>query len=173
LLSRFPQLRSRAALWDWFKELCRFGAVGAIAFVVDIGGFNLLTWAFGGHQITAKTISGIVSTLVAYVGNRYWTFGRDKATDTRSTVREFWEFMAVNALAVLVQDGCLGLSHHVLHWTGPLADNIMGNIIGTGLGTIVRYACYKLFVFKRPATPAASESLAAGAEPEAPGTAGE
>ena len=55
------------------RELMKFGVVGGVAFVVDIGLFNLLLHATD-KPLTSKTISMVVATTVSYAGNRTWTF---------------------------------------------------------------------------------------------------
>lgn len=129
-------------------ELARFGAVGAVAFVVDTGLFNLLRYGPGevlaAKPITAKIISVTVATIVAWLGNRYWTFAANR-TDSRS--RELLFFAAVNAGGMLIAVGCLGLSHYVLGLTSPLADNVSANVIGLALGTAFRYVAYRWLVF--------------------------
>src|SRR5688572_4125504 len=77
-----------------YREVLKFGAVGAVAFVVDIGVFNLLrheiiavgSYDLGDKPLTAKTISVLAATIVAWLGNRYWTFRRRRRASRR---REF------------------------------------------------------------------------------------
>src|SRR5690349_23803922 len=68
-------LRSR--LRALAREASKFGAVGAVAFGVDLIIFNLLLGA-GSETLTAKTVSTIVATTLAFLGNRFWTW-RDGA----------------------------------------------------------------------------------------------
>lgn len=135
-------MRSRAL------ELARFGSVGAVAYVVDIGLFNLLRFGPGGlledKPITAKVASVAVATLVAWVGNRYWTFS---ARRTASPRRELVVFAVVNVGGMLVAVACLAFSHYVLGLTSPLADNIAANVVGLALGTAFRYVAYRRLVF--------------------------
>lgn len=154
LLSRITRNQS---LREWFIELIQFGAVGAAAYVVDTGLFNILVYGPGQvmatHPVGAKVVSAIVATLVAWVGNRYWTFRHAR----RSTAR--WElamFLLVNLGGIAVAAGCLGFSRYVLNLSGPVADNIAGNIIGVGLGTVFRYLCYRYVVFTEAPSPASS-----------------
>jgi len=129
-------------------ELARFGSVGAAAYVVDLGLFNLLRFGPGdllGHKpLTAKVISVAVSTMVAWLGNRYWTF-----TDRRSSSRgrEITGFVVVNIGGMVIAVGCLAFSHYVLGLTSALADNVSANVIGLILGTAFRYICYRRLVF--------------------------
>lgn len=129
-------------------ELARFGSVGAVAYVVDAGLFNLLRFGPGellGHKpLTAKVVSVVVATLVSWLGNRYWTFA---ARRTEGRLRELVMFALVNGGGMLVAVLCLWFSHYVLRLTSPLADNIAANVVGVGLGTVFRYFCYKFLVF--------------------------
>ncbi|WP_225753627.1 GtrA family protein [Actinotalea sp. Marseille-Q4924] len=129
-------------------ELARFGSVGAVAFVVDVGLFNLLRYGPGqlleDRPITAKVLSVAVATVVAWLGNRYWTFS---ARRTKSPRRELVVFAVVNVGGMLVAVSCLAFSHYVLGLTSPLADNIAANVVGLALGTAFRYVAYRRLVF--------------------------
>jgi len=135
---------TRQSLWLRFQELAKFGSVGAIAYVVDLGIFNLIRIGFDASPILAKVISVAIATLVAWVGNRIWTF-KDRRTASRS--RELGGFALVNVGGLLIGVLCLWISHYVLGFTSPLADNISGNVIGLGLGTLFRYVAYRRWVF--------------------------
>jgi putative flippase GtrA len=129
-------------------EVVRFGAVGAVAFVVDVGLFNLLRFGPGelleAKPVTAKIISAAVATLVAWLGNRYWVFSRHR-TDSR--LRELAAFALANVGGMLIAVGCLAFSHYILDLTSPLADNVSANGVGLALGTAFRFVAYKWFVF--------------------------
>ena len=130
------------------RELARFGSVGALAYVVDLGLFNLLSFGPGevlGHKpLTAKIVSVAVATLVAWVGNRYWTFSA-RRTQTRG--RELAAFVVVNVGGMLIAVGCLAISTYALGLTSPLAKNVSANVVGLGLGTVFRYLAYRHLVF--------------------------
>jgi putative flippase GtrA len=153
------------ALWARFEELLReiakFGIVGLIALVVDVGLFNILLFAGGAgplndKPLTAKVISVVVATTVAYVGNRFWTFRHRGRTHT--VAREYVLFVVLNGVAMGIALGCLWFSHYALGLTSPLADNISANVIGLGLGTLFRFWSYRKWVF--PVIPDADRELA-------------
>jgi len=149
-----PGARARIA------ELARFGSVGAVAYVVDLGLFNLLRFGPGellhAKPLTAKILSVSVATLVAWLGNRYWAFAGSR---TSSRGRELAGFVVVNVGGLVIGVGCLAFSHYLLGLTSPLADNISANAVGLGLGTAFRYFFYRRLVFT--GIPAAGD-----AEPE-------
>ena len=125
------------------RELLKFGMVGGVAFAVDVGLFNLLLHHTD-KPLTSKTVSTVVATTVAYVGNRLWTFRRR----SRSGVgREYSLFFLLNAVGLAIALGCLATSHYLLGFTGRLADNIAANVVGLVLGTTFRFWSYRRFVF--------------------------
>jgi putative flippase GtrA len=94
--------------------------------------------------LTAKTISVLAATLVAWVGNRYWTFRHRRRASRK---REFVLFVTMNLGGLAISLACLGFSHYVLGLRTTLADNIAGNVIGLGLGTLFRFWAYRQLVF--------------------------
>ena len=130
-------------------ELAKFGVVGLVSLVVDVGLFNLLRSAGGegpfyDRPLTAKFISVLVATTVAYFGNRLWTF-RNRGRTTFA--REYALFVVLNAIAMGIALVCLWFSHYALGFTSPIADNLSANVIGLGLGTLFRFWSYRRWVF--------------------------
>ena len=126
----------------------RFSAVGTAAFFVDLGAFNVLRFGpgelLGDRPLTAKMASVAISTVVAWLGSRYWTFS-DRRSDSRA--RELVSFALVNAGGLVVSVGCLAFCIYILGLTSPLAENVAANVVGQVLGTIFRYYFYKRLVF--------------------------
>ena len=125
------------------RELMKFGVVGGFAFVVDVGLFNLLLHATD-KPLTSKTISTVVATTVAYLGNRHWTFRRRGRSGVR---REYTLFFLLNGVGLVIALTCLAISHYLLGFTGRLADNIAANVVGLALGTAFRFWSYRRWVF--------------------------
>ncbi|PPK97713.1 putative flippase GtrA [Kineococcus xinjiangensis] len=162
------------------REVAKFGVVGAVAFVVDIGVYNLLCFAGPDGQgllwhkpLTAKVISVAVATLCSWLGNRYWTF---RHRNQPGKLRELVLFGVMNACGLLIALACLGFTVYVLGLRSPLAQNVSGNGVGLVLGTAFRFYAYRTFVFVRPAAdvPSAAAAATTGDEATAEGpTAGD
>ena len=133
-------------------EMLRFGSVGLIAFIVDVGLFNLLRFGPGGlladQPLTAKVVSVCAAVLVAWLGNRYWTFAARRSTGGAvAQGAELVRFIVANLVGMGIAVGCLAISHYLLGFTSPLADNIAANGVGLVLGTLFRYLAYRHWVF--------------------------
>lgn len=129
-------------------QLATFGGIGIIAFIVDVGGYNLLRATVMPDQVIwAKVISVTVATGVAWLGHRYVTF---RSTRRPTVAKELMLFLLANGGGLLIASACLFVSHYLLGFTSPLADNISGNVIGLALGTLFRYFTYRFLVFRTP-----------------------
>lgn len=137
------------------RELMKFGVVGSVAFLVDTAVNNGLrqTSLLDDKPLTAKIASATIATVVAFAGNRYWTF---RHRNDPGLARGFGLFAFLNLVGIVIAIACLGLSHYVLGFDSLLADNISGNVIGTGLGTLFRFWSYRKWVFTD--TPAATQA---------------
>ncbi len=136
--------KARGAFDVLYREMIKFGVVGAVAFVIDIGVANLLWHTVLQDKVTtAKLISGALATLVAWVGNRQWTFRHRRS---RRVHHEVGLFFVVNIVALGIAAGVLFVSHNILGFTTTLQDNL-ATILGIGLGTLFRFWAYRKFVF--------------------------
>jgi len=132
--------------------MAQFLTVGAVAFLVDIGLFNLLVFGPGhllGHiPVRAKIVAALVATLVSWLGNRHWTFSERRSHRRRL---ELGLYATINAAALLIAPAVLYITIYWVGATGQLAANVAA-VVGIGIGTAVRYTGYKLWVFpSRPA----------------------
>jgi putative flippase GtrA len=130
-------------------EVTKFGIVGAVGMVVDLGGSNLLRFVIPGplqeKPLTDSAISMVAATIVTYLGNRHWTW-RDRSR--RSMVHEYGMFFVLNGIALVIALLALGFVTYVLGLDSKLWFNI-GKIGGIGLGTLFRFWSYRRFVFKK------------------------
>lgn len=131
-------------------QLTRFGLVGLVGLVIDVGVFNLLraTVLSPDNVVEGPFLAKLVSTSLAiaanWIGNRYWTFRAERGT---RVLREGIEFALVSVAGMGISLLCLWISHYVLGYTGVVADNVSSNVIGLALGTAFRFTFYRLWVF--------------------------
>lgn len=142
-------------------QFTRFGLVGLVGLVIDIGVFNLLRATvlspetYGEGPLLAKVISVSLAIGANWVGNRYWTFRPHRSA---KALREGFAFAIVSVGGMLIALGCLWISHYLLGFQSALADNISANVIGLGLGTAFRFWLYRTWVF----APASGSGAAEG-----------
>ncbi|MFX4272104.1 GtrA family protein [Propionibacteriaceae bacterium Y1685] len=156
---------TRQARWRALAvEVLRFLAVGGVAYVVDVGLTNLLVYGVGrggpmaDHPLPATVASTAASMVVAWLGNKLWTYGH---RGTRTTVRAVVLFIVVNLLSMLLRLVPLAIAWYLLGLRDPVSYNISNNIIGMALAMAFRFLAYRRFVFvdnaARPTTAAAHE----------------
>jgi putative flippase GtrA len=142
-----------------FRTLLRQGiaflAVGGVGFLVDVGVFNALraTLLSPDHvangELWAKAVSVTLAIGVNWLGNRTIAFRRERRTGPRRVVaREALEFFAASLLGSVVSLLCLVVSHDLMGLRSAADDNISTNVIGLALGTALRFALYRLWVFR-------------------------
>jgi putative flippase GtrA len=136
------------------KELSAFGVVGAFCFVLDLGLFQVLYAGAGFGAVGAKLTSTVVSTTVAYLGHRYWSFSHRARTGVR---RESVLFALVNGLTLGLGLAMVGFARYSLGQDSALVLQAV-NVVSIGLGTVIRYLCYRQWVFPAHDSPHAEES---------------
>lgn len=142
-------------------ELLKFGLVGGIAAVIDLGTAGYLQGEHIVGPLSAKAISTAIATVVSYLGNRYWTF-RDRGN--HAPMRAWAVFIGLNLVGLLIAEAAIAFTYYALGFHGTLAYNA-AQVAGTGLATVFRYWTYKKWVFIAP--PVTAEELP---EPELAGT---
>ncbi|GAA3760460.1 putative flippase GtrA [Spinactinospora alkalitolerans] len=157
-------MRFVRALYQRFShlvhEVAKFGTVGAVAYAVQLTSTNLFWWVLGMPELAGQALGTICATVVAFLGNRFWTFSHRERSGLG---REYALFFLLNGVGLLIQVACLWFTVDVLGLDGPLARNIAGNVIGVGLGSLFRFWSYRKWVFRAapsaapPPTPAAEQ----------------
>jgi putative flippase GtrA len=129
-------------------EIAKFGIVGAVNYVIDVGIFNALVVGPLDHKpITSKTISTVIAATSSYFMNRHWTW-RHRAR--RGLVREYAAFVVLSAVALVITLGCLAFGEYLLDQHSLLARNIWGNVVGIGAAMVWRFWSFKRWVFLEP-----------------------
>jgi putative flippase GtrA len=160
---KVSQVRFARGLYEQFRhlihEVAKFGAVGAVGFVVTFAGTAALDKA-GLGIILSSVIATIIATFVTYFGNRYWTFRhRERTGMTRETV----VFFVLNGVGILIQEAVILFSEHMLGLHGPVAD-YSALFVGVVFGTVFRFWSYRKWVWRGSSRPAGALAGSAPAD---------
>lgn len=137
-------------------QFAKFGAIGAMNTLVDLGILNILIFfsgiALGYWYSIFKGISFIVGTTNSYFWNKYWTFGAGGQT----SIKEFGQFLAVSVIGFGIN---VGIASLVVNVMGPIGNislerwaNI-GALSATIISLIWNFLGYKFIVFKPKSYP--------------------
>ncbi len=146
--------RAAAGPWGWLRslyrtfgvlihEMVKFGLVGVLGVVIDVGLFNAFRH-FGIGPLTSKAMSTTTAAVVSYFLNRHWSFSHLARTGTG---RELTLFLVLSAVGLGIAEVCLATSHYLLGLHSALADNVSANGFGLVLGTAWRFWSFKRWVF--------------------------
>ena len=124
-------------------EVAKFGVVGLIGFVVQLGVQNALHSGAGVGAITSVIIAYIVATVVTFIGNRHWAFKHRKGKGLR---HETIVFVLLNVVGIVIQVGIVDIAYYGMGYKDGLSYNI-ATVIGIGLATLFRLYAYRKFVF--------------------------
>ena len=91
-----------------------------------------------------------MSTGVAYIGNRYWTYKERDSGGSREVVL----FLAINGIAIAIQTGITALTYYVMHLDSHLEIFFSKFVLGIGIGMAFRFWCYRSFIFPEGEVPA-------------------
>ena len=139
-----PGLYSRAR--EMLPEMLKFGIVGGLGTVIDLGGAALLHSSYHVEPLAAKAVSVTLATVLTYLGSRFWTF---RERENQSVRREAALFIVLNVVGLLIAEAVIGLVTYVMGLHSQLEYNA-ASFIGTGFGTIFRFWAYRKWVFLDP-----------------------
>jgi putative flippase GtrA len=137
-------------------EVAKFGVVGAVGFVVQLGVQNALHSGAHVGAITSLTIAYIIATAVTFVGNRHWAFKHRKGKGLK---HETILFVLLNVVGYGIQVGIVDVAYYGLGYKDGLSYNI-ATVIGIGLATLFRLFAYRKFVFNNHQPAEAAGELA-------------
>ncbi len=146
-------MSSARRLYERFRQLIHEGAKFGIIGIIGVVIYNLVNNALLSiGPLKAATIAVIVTTVISYVANRYWSFRHRERT---SVPRETVMFFVLNGFGLLIQWAAVGITYYGLDLHGRLPNNIASNV-GIVLGTLFRFWSYRKWVWAAPA-PAAED----------------
>jgi putative flippase GtrA len=143
--------RLRSSWRTLLKEVSGFGVVGVACFAMDLGIFQALYAHVGLGAVTSKLISTAISMTAGYFGHRHWSFSHRARTGLK---REAALFFVVNGVTMAVGLGLVALVRYPLGFDSALALQA-ANVASTAIGTLLRFAFYRKFVFVAQEAPAA------------------
>ena len=127
----------------FIHEIAKFGVVGGIAFIVTELAFNVLI-QMGADSFAANAGATLVAAVVAFVGNRYWTF----RTRHRSGMgRETALFFLLNGVGVLIQQACIEVAKYEFGRNDKVTVNA-AFLVGVMLATMFRFWSYRKWVWR-------------------------
>ncbi|MFJ7776051.1 GtrA family protein [Streptomyces yangpuensis] len=141
------------------REVAKFGAVGGLGVLVNLGVFNLIRHTTDLQVVRASVIATVVAIATNYLGFRYYAY-RDRAQSGRT--REMALFAGFSAIGLVIENGVLYTATYGFGWDGPLASNVF-KFIGIGTATVFRFWSYRTWVFK--ALPPVAPPVGAATEP--------
>jgi putative flippase GtrA len=136
-----------AAFRGLIHEIAKFGVVGALAYVITVAISNALHFQAHIGPISSLAAAMVVAATFSYFANRHWTW---RHKERQGIGREYSLFLALSVVGFAITEIPVGFSEYVLRLHSPLAYNISGNLVGTGLGTIWRFWSFKRWVFLEP-----------------------
>ena len=140
-MPRMASLHRRLA--GLIPELAKFGVVGLIGTVIDLGGADYLHVHMGLGPMVSKALSITAATVFTYLGSRFWTF---RHRVNQALLREGVLFVMLNVVGLAIAEIVIAAATYGLDLKSELAFNV-ASVVGTGLGTIFRYFSYKKWVF--------------------------
>jgi putative flippase GtrA len=154
-------------------EFAKFGTIGVVGLAITNVGYDLLHSHDVG-PVTSATVATIAATIVAYLGNRYWSFRHRERTNIP---REGLIFFVLNGIGLLIQDAAVAFNSYALHKEHHKLAEFVALNCGIAIATVFRFWSYRRFVWAAApgdaataaaaVTPAGSHGPSAAAQPPA------
>ncbi|SDL19318.1 GtrA family protein [Streptomyces indicus] len=134
----------RAQLDQLWREIAKFGAVGGVGMLVNLGVFNLLRHTTDIPVVRASILATAVAICCNYIGFRYFTY-RDR--DKSSRTKEMTLFLLFSIVGLVIENGVLYAATYWFGWDSRLQSNIF-KFVGIGIATMFRFWSYRTWVFR-------------------------
>jgi putative flippase GtrA len=127
-------------------EAFAFGVIGAGNTLL----YMAITWvAMPIGVVKANVLASVVTTTLAYLANRYWTYRHH----TRSALRrEYTLFFGFNMIGLVIQSGAVGIAKYGFGFN-EVDHKVLLMVItlaAAGFATVFRFWAYRTFVFLKP-----------------------
>ncbi|MBT2396786.1 GtrA family protein [Streptomyces sp. ISL-100] len=127
------------------REFAKFGAVGGLGLLVDLGVFNLVRHLTDLPVVRASIVATVVAIGFNYLGFRYFTY---RERDKNRRTRELTLFLLFSAIGLVIQSGVLYAATYGFGWDSPLQSNLF-KFLGIGIATVFRFWSYRTWVFQK------------------------
>ncbi|MDO4590080.1 MAG: GtrA family protein [Slackia sp.] len=119
-------------------QIMKFGAVGAVAFVIDYGLLAALTEIFGVNYLVSATISFTASVVFNYAASMRYVFTHKEDMSRR---REFVIFVVLSIIGLLINNACMwaGVELLGLHY-------LIVKIFATAVVMVWNFVTRKIFL---------------------------
>ncbi|MGW9023475.1 GtrA family protein [Streptomyces sp. NPDC055722] len=145
-----------------YREIAKFGLVGASGFVVNLGVFNLIVNVAHWQTVRASVVATVCAIMGNYVGLRYFAY-RDSSRNDRK--RELGLFLFFSAVGLVIENSVLYTTTYGFGWDSTLANNVF-KFIGIGIATVFRFWSYRTWVFRTGGRqPERTEAVPGGGAP--------
>ncbi len=134
----------RARLRQLYREVMKFGAVGGVGVLVNLGVFNLTRHFTDLPVVRCSIIAIVVAIACNYLGFRYFTY-RDRDKSGRG--RELKLFIVFSLIGLVIESGVLYAATYGFGWDSPLQSNVF-KFVGIGVATLFRFWSYRTWVFR-------------------------
>ncbi|MGK5679222.1 GtrA family protein [Actinoplanes sp. URMC 104] len=127
-------------------EVLAFGVIGAGNTLL----YMAITWvALPIGAVKASVIATVVTTTLAYIANRYWTYRNHSRTALR---REYTLFFGFNLVGMVIQSGAIAIGKYGFGLTEEHDEVafMAVTLAGIVVATVFRFWAYRTFVFLKP-----------------------
>ena len=114
--------------------------------------------------VKATVVATVITTTLAYLANRYWTYRNHARSALR---REYTLFFGFNLVGMIIQSGAVGVAKYgfALNETDHKLVLMATTLLAAGVATIFRFWAYRTFVFRAPEEAPEPAGTALDAEP--------
>lgn len=139
--------------WGIIYKFGKFGEVGGLNFLVDLGVLNILIWATGFstgiYYSVFKGISFIAAVTNSYFWNKFWVFSDAQKQDQ---TKEAGKFFVASVLGLAFN---VALASAIVFFGPKFVGGInsttwasIGSVVGSISAILFNFVLYKIWVFK-------------------------
>ncbi|MBI4132220.1 MAG: GtrA family protein [Candidatus Sungbacteria bacterium] len=136
-----------------FYQLAKFGLVGGLNFLIDLGALNLLLAVagvtVGFYAVASKAAAFLAALASSFLWNKFWTFRSLSTTDIGP---QFAGFFAVTIGGLIINVGVFAFLSGTVGPRGGIDARTWANVSAAGaavVGLAWNFLGYKMVVFRK------------------------